>query len=130
MKPITRMIYFFLFFQVKPQIAIYCEFLGKFFEDEKNISGELEGLLTRCAQLKPFYADSRVLYAKNEMPLSYSKVSEFVERREFWSRARDYSALLVDLERVMWERIRLAPDPKKPKKKTKSKKTEDEPTPK
>ena len=107
----------------------YCEFLRKFFEDEKNISQLLDPLLTRCAQLKSFYADDRLIYGRSEMPLTSSKIGEFVERRDYWSQAEEYSLLLNQLHEVMWEKVKLRADPKKPKKVKKKKAEENEQTP-
>ena len=88
-------------------------------------------MLKRCDELKQFYAEPRsLLYAKSEMPLTYDKVGEFVARRDYWSRAEEYSMLLNDLERVMWEHVRLAADPVRPKKKVHaSEKKDEEPQP-
>lgn len=102
----------------------FCKFLRQFFDDDKNITDLLDTSLARCSQLKTFYADERILYAKNEMPLTYPNVGEFVERRQYWSQAEEYSLLLNELHKTMWEEIKFAPDPKKPKKAVKKKKSE------
>lgn len=112
---------------MKPQLTSYCEFLEVFFDDNKNLSAEIEPLLAQCAQLMPYYGEQRVIYGKNEMPLTYSKVGDFVDRKEYWMNAERYSMMINDLESIMWERVRLVQDPKRPKKKTKQKKEEEEP---
>lgn len=103
---------------MRPQLTIYCDFLSRFFADNADLTREMAALLARCARLKPFYVsnDRHVLYAKSEMPLTYSGVGDFVERRDYWSRADDYSAVIGELESALWSRVRLANDPKKPKK--------------
>lgn len=102
----------------------YCKFLRKFFDDDRNITDLLDTSLARCSQLNTFYADERILFAKSEMPLTYPNIDEFIERREYWSQAEEYSLLLNEMHKLMWEKIKFAPDPKKPKKAVKKKKSE------
>lgn len=99
-------------------------------QDDVQISQLLAPALSRCFQLRTFYADEGLMYGKAEMPLTYTKIDEFVQRRDYWTSAEDYSLLLSQLYDIIWEQIRLSPDPKKPKKANHKKKTdENEPTP-
>lgn len=113
---------------IKPQLVLYCEFLENFFTDKQEIMLKLKPLINRCLNLNIHaLADNvnarKYLSQRNEMPLNYENVNDFVLKKAYWMQSDNYSELLQDMHFTLWDMVRLSEDPKKPVKKKKSKET-------
>jgi hypothetical protein len=99
----------------RPQIVNYCAFLRRFLAGTDAVK-TLEPMLEKCARMETVYLRESLVYEKNEMPLSFEKHKNYLERSAFWNKSIENTMLIDDLRRTMWNLIKLVEDPKKKKK--------------
>lgn len=99
-----------------PQIHHFCKFLNEFFANNLNITEQLNPLIERCLNLKTFSLDQKLLFKREEMPLSFKEHRAYLEKRSYWNSSQEYSLVTQELHSKLWEWVRLAKDPVKPRK--------------
>jgi hypothetical protein len=99
----------------RPQVVNYCHFLKRFLSDTEALP-KVEHLIQKCLQLETVYLKESLVYEKNEMPLSFEKHKNYLERSTFWNKSIENSMLIDEMRRTMWNLIKLVDDPKKKKK--------------
>lgn len=102
---------------VKPQIVYYCEFLREYLLDNATATVKLEPIINKCVNLTSLTKSNRIMYQKNEMPLSYNKHKTYIEQVNYWNNSMDYAMVTNKLQSTLWEFIKFTKDPQKKKKK-------------
>ena len=105
----------------RPHLVNFCSFLDKFLlalgDMPERATSRLVPLVARCARLEAFHLSESLTYEKSSMPVTFEKHARVLERASFWNRTIEYSVLVEDLKRTLWELIRHVEDPKKKKQK-------------
>jgi hypothetical protein len=99
----------------RPQLVDYCGFVGRFLEDQEVIV-KLKPLLDKCQQMETVLLRDSLVYEKSDMPMTFEKHNNFMERSAYWNKSIENSMLIDEMRRTMWDLIKNVEDPKKKKK--------------